>query len=118
MVEGPGARAQEREDEGERGVRHVELVSQDEILLQLRLREDRRRRHFQDEEDGYDLGQEPNDQGDASEEFKQREKEGERRSARPPGPFHETDRLLHVLHLRPAMAGEQGPEGYAPDESR
>src|SRR5438128_2179726 len=106
------------EDQGERRVRHVELVSEDELLLQFRLREDRRRGHFQDEEDGYDLCQEPDDQGEAPEEFEQREQEREHRSAGPPGPLYETDRLPHVLDLRPAVDQEQGPEGHAPDESR
>src|SRR2546422_880928 len=59
--------------------------------------------HLEDKEDGHDLGQEAQDQGESPEDLEQREQDCEHGSPGPARSLHESDRFPHVLDLRPAM---------------
>src|SRR3970282_1741026 len=74
-VEGPRPRAEEGDDEGEDEVYDVELVPEDVLLPELRLREDARCDHLEDEQDRDDLYEETEDQGDRTEELEEREQD-------------------------------------------
>src|SRR2546421_9356860 len=115
-IEGPTAGSNEREDEGEGGVRDIEFVSQDEFLVQLRLRKDRGRDHLEEEQEGHELGEQAEDEGNGPEKFEEAEEDREGGATGPSRPLHEADRLLEILHLRPSMGEEDGAQGTASDE--